>query len=86
MKAVLCPVCNGSGKREEKQCHGCLGKGWVEVSDSTYYYPYPYYDPPYYPQPYWQPYEPYRYEVTCDDLSTPLTSISSGGTGITLMQ
>lgn len=49
-KAVLCPVCGGSGKfllllvpgstssvRQEVECHGCNGKGWVEVSD--YHYP-----------------------------------------------
>ena len=46
MKAVLCPVCNGSGEVDDytmdgrelvtihkKLCHGCGGKGWVEVSD-----------------------------------------------------
>lgn len=40
--AQLCPICNGKGKIEDdfqhtaqelKQCHGCFGKGWVEVSD-----------------------------------------------------
>lgn len=39
-RAVLCPVCGGSGKKykngtykygTEKPCHGCNGKGWVEV-------------------------------------------------------
>jgi len=48
-KAVLCPVCNGSGKQYEPppqessaatgnffDCHGCGGKGWVEVSESDY--------------------------------------------------
>lgn len=43
-KAVLCPVCQGSGEIQEtppaertsaipitKVCHGCSGKGWVEV-------------------------------------------------------
>jgi len=45
MKAVLCPVCNGSGKLvdqspgitttlSDKLCHGCAGKGWVEVHES----------------------------------------------------
>ena len=45
MKAVLCPVCNGSGKvipptttyttATEKPivCHGCGGTGWVPVKD-----------------------------------------------------
>jgi uncharacterized protein with PIN domain len=46
MKAVICPVCNGSGMKYYestppeslntsgvfKTCHGCGGKGWVEVS------------------------------------------------------
>lgn len=45
-KAVKCPVCDGRGKvnleqkkatvteaaiTREKTCHGCAGKGWVEV-------------------------------------------------------
>jgi hypothetical protein len=39
--AELCPVCKGSGrivtvsesanKNPSEQCHGCEGKGWVEV-------------------------------------------------------
>lgn len=45
MRAVLCPVCNGSGEyykppgswstapSEVKVCHGCQGKGWVEVHE-----------------------------------------------------
>lgn len=41
MKAVKCPVCNGKGtiKDEgclvmtEHKCHGCDGKGWVQVSE-----------------------------------------------------
>ena len=44
MKAVLCPVCNGSGTykwsypadtvaEHSATCHGCRGKGWVEVPD-----------------------------------------------------
>lgn len=42
MKAVVCPVCQGSGTykwsypadtvvEHSKVCHGCWGKGWVEV-------------------------------------------------------
>ena len=44
-KAVMCPVCQGSGKYyihpppgspitegSYLPCHGCGGKGWVEVS------------------------------------------------------
>lgn len=42
MKASLCPVCNGSGKvfcigpgtNPTTICHGCAGKGWVEVEES----------------------------------------------------
>ena len=55
MKAVICPVCNGMGKYEGRECHGCGGKGWVEVKDNPVYYPYyPYW--PYTPPPTWQPY------------------------------
>lgn len=41
-RAVLCPVCNGSGKlpptsdtsdATPRVCHGCGGKGWVEVGE-----------------------------------------------------
>ena len=53
MKAVLCPVCNGSGKVTDPAvcrwkdttnvqltpptipCHGCEGKGWVEVREDA---------------------------------------------------
>jgi DnaJ-class molecular chaperone len=44
-KAVKCPVCGGKGKivketafttggivENSEVCHGCDGKGWVEVS------------------------------------------------------
>ena len=68
MRAVLCPVCSGKGSiftpntystggGETKVCHGCAGKGWVEVHDNmpqfTDYYPacYPSYSP--YPDPDW---------------------------------
>jgi hypothetical protein len=44
-KAQLCPVCLGSGKTSsglgqtgtvplEKTCHGCGGRGWVEIHES----------------------------------------------------
>ncbi len=51
-KAVVCPVCGGSGKFQQGNetsgrikigcpCHGCSGKGWVEIGNSyptiTYY-------------------------------------------------
>lgn len=32
-RAVICPVCNGSGKYHEKTCHGCHGSGWVEIEN-----------------------------------------------------
>jgi len=65
-KAVTCPVCNGTGKVTkqtvgtmggtfEVDCHGCGGKGWVEVADDPMpYCPYPFVIKPYYPidQPY----------------------------------
>lgn len=63
-RAVLCPICNGKGKvpkdypnhsDEEKTCHGCGGKGWVEVSD-------PYYAPPY-PYPVPTPWEPNPWRI-----------------------
>ena len=54
--AEICPICHGKGKittgkittegNEMKTCHGCGGKGWVEVSDSPTIYPYPYLDNP----------------------------------------
>ena len=33
MKAQLCPVCHGSGKYTGDKCHGCNGKGWVQVPE-----------------------------------------------------
>lgn len=32
---AICPVCEGRGKYDDKQCHGCKGKGWVEVHGDT---------------------------------------------------
>jgi len=65
-KAVLCPVCNGSGQYEyssysngtsaiktiSQPCHGCNGKGWVEVAEE----PQPYYIDPIYPYTWWSNY------------------------------
>jgi len=83
MKAVKCPVCDGLGKvkdpnynpgatgeQQDVKCHGCDGKGWVEVQEDCYPFtpvnPYPY-EPWIYPrEPYawrwksWQGVEPYR--------------------------
>ncbi len=56
-KAVISPVCEGTGvikKHEDKPCHGCSGKGWVEVgSEPVPYYPQPHipWPPPYYYDP-----------------------------------
>jgi hypothetical protein len=55
MHAEICPICNGEGriKRTKDQtaegyqrCHGCDGKGWVEVQDIYLHIsPEPDYDP-----------------------------------------
>jgi hypothetical protein len=65
MHAERCPVCVGTGKIEKETCHGCNGKGWVEVSDNNnYYYPYVSYRYPDYPPPLWPPYTiTYGYSV-----------------------
>ncbi len=41
MHAEKCPVCGGKGKVPdlyssgyEATCHGCQGKGWVEITDA----------------------------------------------------
>ena len=51
--AERCPVCYGSGKYtpinggcssgvpQPQTCHGCGGKGWVEVGDYVWYEPLP---------------------------------------------
>ena len=81
MKAVKCPVCEGSGKYEKKECHGCAGKGWVTVGMdyppynplpfNPYPSPYPYYPNPWYPR--WQ------YE-TGDDIKTYTTGVYNAPT------
>ncbi len=58
MQAVLCPVCNGSGKVKKKTCHGCDGKGWVSVGTD---YP-PWHNDPWKPYEPWEP-SPYPWEV-----------------------
>jgi len=48
--AEKCPVCDGSGDVATKQCHGCAGRGWVEVKDEAPAVPYiPWYPYPTYP-------------------------------------
>ena len=65
MHAERCPVCVGTGKIEKETCHGCGGKGWVEVTDNEpCYYPYiPYRYPDYPPSPSTPPW-PYSPTVT----------------------
>jgi hypothetical protein len=51
MHSELCPVCKGSGKINDITCHGCNGKGWVEVKNGesyTFTYPLTF---PSFPQP-----------------------------------
>ena len=82
MKAVICPVCSGTGKYIEtntyetsvvttpRMCHGCSGKGWVEVNETTPTTPTIYPQPifPYYP--YYSPIPPVS---TTTGLSNPPT-------------
>lgn len=88
-KAELCPVCKGKGKLNiglhdgECTCHGCNGKGWVEVGcdyPSIPIDPAPWYPVPYYPQPFtvppsypWGPVT-YSFLMTCGAGSTKGTT------------
>lgn len=62
MKPHLCPVCNGTGKYKDKDCHGCLGKGWIPLPeekevDIPKIVPYPcvpFWHPPWYPLKIWE--------------------------------
>jgi len=57
MHAEKCPVCNGTGKFEGKQCHGCAGLGWVTVQDGyPIYYPMPQPCYPEWPKPWESPF------------------------------
>jgi len=70
--AQTCPICNGKGKIKDPNydpaatgvqndvvCHGCGGKGWVEVKDDSLNPWRPYPEPePWHP---WRPYRPWRY-------------------------
>jgi len=72
VKAVKCPVCGGTGKYtppndfkttdvpQERTCHGCNGKGWVEIGSSDYPF-YPIYPTPISPG---YPYYPIWYTTT----------------------
>ena len=70
--AEICPICHGRGKIKnpmditapvEITCHGCGGKGWIEVSDETpVFNPWPWpYVPSYQPWPYSSPPPPGHY-------------------------
>lgn len=80
--AELCPVCQGTGKITKKLkeaitaadlckiCHGCGGKGWVEISDDDNTQPQPAKNPPPSPSPFpylnpWYPkvYQDYPYQT-----------------------
>ena len=74
MQAVRCPVCNGSGKYEDKPCHGCNGKGWVEVHDSHYPYPWKPWPSPHpwtpWPETPWK--RPWEYQECSQSNSMPV--------------
>lgn len=67
--AEICPVCHGIGRteyveggssttvRKSQPCHGCDGKGWVEVGNDGISAPYGF--PPWFPVPTPTP-SPYR--------------------------
>lgn len=60
MHSEICPVCQGKGlipavdvgdpmdDHDRKPCHGCNGKGWVEINDCRLHY-IPFGDPPWPP-------------------------------------
>ncbi len=43
--AVKCPICMGDGEvlppnsQQIAPCHGCDGKGWVQMNDNEFYPP-----------------------------------------------
>lgn len=45
----LCPVCKGEGKYKEKTCHGCDGKGWIEIDESYWDWDNSWKEPYYFP-------------------------------------
>jgi len=62
--AEKCPVCDGSGQYEFRECHGCGGKGWITVEDCNLGHV-PNFIQPYY-TPYYPSYIPEWREVTCE--------------------
>ena len=82
MHAEKCPICDGKGKIKKddfkplidsETCHGCGGKGWIEVQDDTktIYIPYPPYPEPYPYTPWPQPITPYYQDTTAGTLFKP---------------
>ncbi len=59
MHSEICPICGGKGKVKNTEptagaeigCHGCGGKGWIEVrnDNSVGIQPQPYYPTPWLP-------------------------------------
>jgi hypothetical protein len=94
MKAVVCPVCNGSGKyqtakeamegAEGKTCHGCDGKGYVVIPEGDAggyrYIPYPYY-PTYPTYPVYPTPWPWGPEVPVITYTTYRGDTSGGASG-----
>lgn len=81
MHAEKCPICGGAGQLQgindlsgsaanppTRTCHGCGGKGWVEVSNGPYYTIQPTIDAPSI-----QPYQ-YPWYYTTGDPTEPQTT------------
>ncbi len=80
--AQICIICNGKGKIQEPEkkyrtkCHGCDGKGWVEVCD-TYPPLLPVYPQPISPSVLQYPWLP-PYEITCAESSGDTITFPEG--------
>lgn len=74
----LCPVCEGSGKCNKKECHGCEGYGWITIGTDYPAIPVQPYTP-------WQtPWEPYKgpfWEIPKISYGTTTISGSTGNIG-----